>query len=95
MQERSGILLGAVDEAAARLDDAEAKAEDWDNWLVTSFNSPCGKEPLVCRGEYEEKKHALLFNALRKLLIRRYRRNVLRSYLAFMRDAHFKERLLL
>jgi len=90
MQKESGILPRAVEEVAARPDDAEAKAEDWDNWLVTSFDSPCGKEPLVCRGEYEEEKHAPLFNALRKLLIRRYRRKVLRSYLAFMQSAHFK-----
>ena len=58
MLERSGILPEAADDVAARLDDAEAKAEDWDNWLVTSFVSPCGKKPLVCRGKYEEKKHA-------------------------------------
>jgi len=55
MRERSGILPGAADEVAARPVDAEAKAEDWDSWLVTSFVSPCGKESLVCRGKYEEK----------------------------------------
>ena len=84
MPKGRGVSPGAVEEVAARPDDAEAKAEDWDDWLVTSFASPCGKEPLVCRGKYEEEKHAPLFNALRKLLIRQYRRNVLQSYLAFM-----------
>jgi len=73
---------------AARPDDAEAKAEDWDRWLVNSFVSPYRKVPLVCRGSYNVDRHGPLFEGMRKLLICRYRRNVLRSYLSFMRKRH-------
>jgi len=74
-------------DVATRPDDAEA--EDWDKWLVSSgFVCPYSKAPLVCRGGYDAERHGPLFEGMRKLLIRRYRRNVLRSYLSFMRKNH-------
>jgi len=73
---------------AARPDDAEAEAEDWDKWLVSSFVCLYGKAPLVCRGSYDAERHGPLFEGMQKLLIRRYRRDVLRSYLPFMRKMH-------
>ena len=73
---------------AARPDDAEAEAEDWDKWLVSSFVCLYGKVPLVCRGSYDVDRHGPLFEGMQKLLIRRYRQNVLRSYLSFMRKKH-------
>ena len=58
---------------AARPDDAEAEAEDWDKWLVSSYVCPYGKAPLVCRGSYDVQTHGPLFEGMRRLLIRRYR----------------------
>ena len=77
---------------AARPDDAEAEAEDWDKSLVSSFVCPYGKDPLVCKGDYDVDKHGPLFESFRKLLVRRYRRNVLRSYLSFMGKKHGRDK---
>jgi len=79
-------------EVAARPDDAEAEAEDWDKSLVSSFVCPYGKDPLICKGDYDVDTHGPLFESLRKLQVRRYRRNVLRSY--FMRKKHGKGKTL-
>ena len=73
-------------DVAARPDDAEAEAEHWDKWLVISFVCPYGKVPLVCREGYDVERHGPLFEGMRKLSIRRYRKNVMRSYLSFMRN---------
>ena len=72
-------------DVVAKPDDAEAEAEDWDKWLEISFVCPYGKVPLVCRGSYNVKRHGPLFEGMQKLLIHRYRRNVLQRYLSFMR----------
>jgi hypothetical protein len=80
-------------DVAARPDDAEAEAEDWDKWLVSSFVCPYGKDPLVCKGDYDVGKHGPLFKSLRELLVRRFRRNVLRSFLSFMGKKHGREEI--
>ena len=75
-------------DVVARPDNAEAEAEDWDKWLVSSFVCPYGKVPLVCRGSYYVERHSPLFEGMQKLLVCHYQRNVLRSYLSFMRKKH-------
>ena len=91
---KAEVTDGRRIEVAARPDDAEAEAEDWDKSLVSSFVCPYGKDPLICKGDYDVDTHGPLFESLRKLLVRRYRRNVLRSYLSFMRKKHGKGKTL-
>jgi hypothetical protein len=81
-------VLTDVPDRAARNDDDEADIEDWDRWSVSSFKPRNGIEPLVCKGEYDSKTHKVLFDALRKLLIRRYRKNVLQSLLRYLNKRH-------
>jgi hypothetical protein len=45
---------------------------------------------LVCNGNYDSSTHEPLFKSFRKLLERRYRRNVTRSLLRHLRSEHFK-----
>ena len=66
--------------AAARPDDVEAEPGEWDRWSVLNFVSSRDKPALICHGDYDESKHSRLFNGFRRLLERRYRRNVLRSF---------------
>ena len=72
---------------AARPDDAKAEAEDWDRWTMENFSTI--NAPLVCHGKYDEMTHGKLFNALRKLLVRRYQLNVTQSFLKFMKSKHY------
>ena len=37
-------------EQAARPDDTEAEAEDWDRWMVENFEPPTNYRPLICTG---------------------------------------------
>ena len=65
--------------------------KDWDVYSVKSFH-PCMSlekfSPMVCTGVYDEEDHPRLFNALRGLLHRRYRKNVTRSLLKHLRKEH-------
>jgi hypothetical protein len=79
-------LDDAPDRAACNYDD-EADIEDWDCWSVSSFKPQNGVEPLVCKGEYS-KSHKDLFDALRNVLIRQYRKNVLQSFLQYLNKKH-------
>ena len=83
-----GDIIGMVGEevlGAARPDDVEAEPEEWDSWSVSHFLSEDGKTPLICNGVYDSVKHSRLFNGLRKLLEKRYRRNFLRSFLKYLK----------
>ena len=70
---------------AARADDEEANSDEWDVWSVTSFIPHHGQTPLVCCGTFNVTTHRRLFDALRSLLIRRYRRNILLSFLRYVK----------
>jgi hypothetical protein len=70
---------------AAKDDDAEAVAEDWDIWTVSNFESSAGGPPIVCTGKYNKALHQPFFDGLRKLMLRRYRRNVTTSFLRYLR----------
>jgi hypothetical protein len=74
--------------AAARPDDVEAEPREWDRWSVLNFVSSRDKPALICHGDYDESKHSRLFNGFRRLLERRYRRNVLRSFLKYLRKKY-------
>lgn len=85
-------VLTDYTEKAARPDDAEADIEDWDVYSVKSFHPrmTVGRafQPLVCTGTYDAENHSKLFNALRGLLHRRYRKNVTRSLLKHLRSEY-------
>ena len=69
-------------EKAACSDDKEAEASDWDIWTVLNFKTDIeSKGGIICTGKYVPAIHEPFFNSFRNLLIRRYRRNVLRSFL--------------
>jgi hypothetical protein len=74
---------------AAKDDDAEAVSQDWDEWIVSNFNHPSTTQPLVCTGSYDHDTHQPFFDSLRGLLMRRYKKNVLRSFLRYMRQEYF------
>ena len=61
---KAEVTDGRTIEVAARPDDAEAEAEDWDKSLVSSFVCPYGKDPLICKGDYDVDKHGPLFESL-------------------------------
>ena len=82
------VDLDSLRDLAAKPDDAEADPEDWDRWLVASFDAPTNTVPLVCNVEFDSSKHTPLFDAFRKLLIRLYRRNILRSLLRYLDRTH-------
>ena len=79
------ITVHTGDDKAARADDDEADSADWDIWSVENFKPPHGSTALICVGKYDELAHAPLFIGLRSLLIRRYRKNVLQSFLRYMK----------
>jgi hypothetical protein len=87
-QSLAGEVDISVSEVAAKHDDAEAEPEEWDAWSVCNFKNLSSQPVLVCTGTYDNQKHPPLFNALRKLLIRRYRRNVLQSLLRHLKSEH-------
>ena len=82
-------IAGEIREKAACNDEEEAASEDWDIWLVNNFTSKSEKPPLVCSGNYDSELHGKLFEGLRSLLIRRYRRNVLQSFLRYLRLEYY------
>jgi len=77
-------------EGAAKPGDADAEALEWDEWIATSFVHTGVKERAwsVCSGTYYKKNHGRLFDAMRALLIRRYRQNITRSLIKFLRKDH-------
>jgi hypothetical protein len=79
---------------AAKADDAEAVAEDWDRWTVENFDGgPLVSKPLICTGSYDSALHQPFFDCLRGLMIRRYRRNILRSFLRYLKSEYYGDHL--
>ena len=68
---------------AARPDDAEADPSDWDVWSVDHFSS-INTTAKVCNGDYDCMAHTRFFDAWRKLLERKYRKIVLKSFIKYM-----------
>ena len=84
--------LGSVIKAndmAAKEDDAEADAADWDVWSVENFIAPPGITALICAGPYDPYAHDPFFLGLRNLLICRYRKNVLQSFLRYLKTEFY------
>ena len=76
-------------ERAACNDDAEAVAEDWDVWTVENFSSDKVLQPIICTGVYMEESHKPFFSSLRDLMMRRYRKNVLKSLLVYLKSEYY------
>ena len=80
-----------LSQIATKSDDAPVDVEEWDKWSVYHYQPPqanAGK-PLVCvQGLYCLDKHGRLFDALRRLLIRRVRHNTLRGLIRYMQNKH-------
>ena len=90
ISDSDSVSMGSqAGEQAARPDDAEAEAEDWDKWMVENFNAVDSGCTLVCTGKYHPTNHTQLFDALRKLLLRRYRKNVTGSLLKYLRHTYY------
>jgi hypothetical protein len=51
---------------AARANDDEVRAEDWDIWIVENFKAPDNTDPKICTRKYMEKIHSPFFESLRK-----------------------------
>ena len=73
-------------EQAARPDDAEAESEDWDRWMVENYVPLTGGKPVVCN---HPEHHPRLFDAMRRLLICRYRKNVTMSFIRYLKHTHY------
>ena len=77
-------IASGAGEQAARPDDAEAETEDWDRWMVEKFVLPTKSRPLVCTGKYHGEDHSRLFDAMQKLLILCYCKNVTLSLIKYL-----------
>ena len=76
------------DEKAARSDDAAIQTQQWDNYLVRSLNPQAAKTKiLICNGMLTAQHHKL-FKGLRYLSLRRYQRNVRRSFDRYMENKY-------
>ena len=79
----------SIRERAACNDDAEAVPEDWDIWMVENFKEPKIK-PIICTGVYNDKTHGPFFSLFRNLMMKRYRKNVLKSLLIYLKEEYWK-----
>ena len=76
---------------ATKSDDAKVNKKQLDIWLVDNFKSPDTAAVKVCLpGSYCPTKHGHLFNGLRSLALRWYRRKTSRSFLAYLHAQHGK-----
>ena len=79
-------------ERAACNDDTEAVAEDWDVWTVENFSNDKVLLPVICTGTYIEENHQPFFSSLRNLMMRRYRKNVLKSLLNYLKTEYYSDK---
>jgi hypothetical protein len=87
-------VVNAESDKAAKDDDAEAVSEDWDRWTVENFEcSSINSHPIVCTGVYDCATHQPFFDSLRELMIRRYRKNILRSFLRYLKGEYYGDHL--
>ena len=82
------ISIKERDRAACN-DDDEAVATDWDIWTVEIFETDTLISPIICTGNYIEETHGPFFSSLRNLMMRRYRKNVLRSLLKYLKSEYY------
>jgi hypothetical protein len=79
---------------AAKEDDAEAVSEDWDRWTVENFNfDSSSSTPVICTGVYDSATHQPFFDSLRGLMIRRYRKNVMLSFVRYLKSEYYGNHL--
>jgi len=78
------------DVKAAKEDDAAVNFRVWDKRSVENFNDTTANHgALICiKGTYCKETHGWLFDAFRVLLLRRYQRNLMRSFLKYLHEKH-------
>jgi len=78
------------DVKAAKEDDAAVNFGVWDKRSVENFNdTAANRGALICiKGTYCKETHGRLFDAFRVLLLKRYRRNLMRSFLKYLHEKH-------
>ena len=88
------VTFASSDELAARIDDVEASPKEWNQWILRSYTyvSFTGS-PLICYSTTISEDHTCLFDALRKLALRLYRRNVYLSLIHYLKINHFQNAL--
>lgn len=80
----SGASNLYADQVAAKNDDAKVRVQLWGKAAIEGFRI---KEALICRpgALYANDKHEPLLESLRKLCMRRYRKNILNSFLKYIK----------
>jgi len=78
------------DVEAAKEDDAAVNFGVWDKRSVENFNdTEANRGALICiKGTHCKETHGRLFDAFRVLLLRRYRHNLMRSFLKYLHEKH-------
>ena len=76
---------------AVKHDDAKVNVLQWDEWSVDNFDQT--STAMVCVPGTYCADHVRLFDGLRDLAVRWYRRRVLRSFLSYLRLRHGKDTL--
>jgi hypothetical protein len=82
------------DVKAVKRDDAQVDSSQWDIWCVDHLDTKgLKKPPLVCLpGTFSLERHGRLFDALRGLLHRVYRKRVTRGLLKYLNEEYDKGR---
>ena len=71
---------------ATKHDDALTETDLW-NWRATE--NPSGNENfIIAKGIYSVNQHLVLFEGLREIMLRRFRRNVTRSFTKYLRQTY-------
>ena len=74
---------------ATKSDDAKVDPKQWDVWSVNNYRPANGTACLICvAGSYSQHEHGRLFDCLRSLAVRWYRKRTLRSFLKYLREQH-------
>ena len=74
---------------ATKSDDAKVNEKHWDVWSVDNYKPSNGDAAKVCiPGSYCPSKHGRLFNGLRSLAVRWYRKRILKSFLSYLHEQH-------
>ena len=76
---------------AVKHDDAEVNVEDWDVWTVNSYRPPDDSDdnkPKICIPGTYSPAHTRHFGFLRRLMLRAYKRRLLRGFLKFLNLEH-------
>ena len=94
IRDRAKELFNPMDNpdvVATKSDDAKANIAIWNVRCVVSYKHELGRTrytPVVCKGVYNPEHHDRLFDALRVMLLRRYRRKLFQGFVLSMKDRY-------